>query len=136
MIKGKNYDDIINLPHHKSVTRKHMPLADRAAQFAPFSALTGYDAAVRETARLTEKRIELDEYEKEKINIVLTDIKNRLKEKPVIKTEYYIPDEKKSGGRYVEKTCVVSKIREIERTVTFDDGTEVPIENILSVNII
>ncbi len=128
------YDDIINLPHHKSATRKHMAIADRAAQFAPFAALTGYDDAVRETARLTENKIELDEYEKEKINDTLLQIQERILEQPVIKITYFIPDDKKSGGKYVTKSCAVKKISSFERIVTVDDGTEIPIDNIFSVD--
>lgn len=127
------YDDIINLPHHKSSTRKHMAIADRAAQFAPFAALTGYDDAVRETARLTENKIELDEYEKEKINNTLLQIQERISNEPWVKITYFISDDKKSGGRYVTKSCAVKKISSFERTVTIDDGTEIPIDNIFLV---
>ncbi len=133
-MSDKCYDDIINLPHHSSPTRKRMPIPDRAAQFAPFSALTGYDDAVRETARLTEKKIELDEYEKEKINLKLQYIQEHIDERPDIELTYYVPDEKKSGGAYVTKIGAVDKITGFERTVVFNDGTEIAIDNILSVD--
>lgn len=128
------YDDIINLPHHKSAARKHMAVADRAAQFAPFAALTGYDAAVRETARLTENKIELDEYEKEKINNTLLQIQERINDKQLVKITYFIPDDKKSGGKYVTKSCAVKKISSFERTIILDDGTEIPIDTILAID--
>ena len=132
----KRYDDIINLPHHKSATRRHMPLADRAAQFAPFAALTGYDDAVRETARLTERKTELDEYEKEKINSKLQYIREHIDKGLCIEVTYYIPDEKKSGGAYVTKCGRVERILGFERTIVFDDKTEVLIDSILSLDMV
>ena len=94
------YDDIINLPHHTSPTRPRMTMIDRAAQFSPFAALTGYDAAVKETARLTENRIELDEYEKSALNDRLQIVQERLSDTPVISIKYLVPDERKSGCAY------------------------------------
>ena len=96
------YDDIINLPHHVSPTRQRMSLRDRAAQFAPFSALVGYEEAVAETARLTESRPELDEQEQQVINERLTCIAARISEHPEVCIKYFVPDERKSGGAIVE----------------------------------
>ena len=93
-----NYDDIIDLPHHVSETHPPMSRADRAAQFSPFAALTGYDAAVRETARMTERRIELDEGVKAELNARLNCILEHLSEHPQVSITYFMPDEKKSGG--------------------------------------
>jgi len=104
------YDDIINLPHHVSVTRPHMTAVDRAAQFSPFAALTGYDAAIRETARLTDERVELDEYIKDALNKRLQIIAERMKEQPEITITYFQPDTKKSGGANITDTGTVKKI--------------------------
>lgn len=125
------YDDIINLPHHKSATRKHMPISDRAAQFAPFAALTGYDDEVKETARLTDKRIELDEYEKENINNKLLLLQENLDDKPVVSITYFRHDDKKDGGKYIRVTNAIRKIKEYERIIVFEDNTEIPIDEIL-----
>src|SRR5574344_2002509 len=99
-----NYEDIINLPHHQSVTRAHMSNYDRAAQFAPFAALTGYDDAVKETARLTDKKVELDEYSKDALNERLNMIQDAIDEQPEVSITYFLLDKKKSGGAYVTAT--------------------------------
>ena len=91
-------DDIIHLPHHVSQNHPQMPLRDRAAQFAPFAALTGYEAAVGETARLTAERRELDAQEAAELNRRLTDLAARLKDRPEVTIEYFVPDERKAGG--------------------------------------
>ena len=91
------YDDIINLPHHISPTRKQMSMHYRAAQFAPFAALVGYDDAVAETARLTELRPELDEQEQRIINERLAFIADHIHEHPEVRIKYFVPDEHKSG---------------------------------------
>ena len=96
------YDDIINLPHHVSPTRQRMSMHDRAAQFAPFAALVGYDDAVAETARLTESRPELDEQEQRIINEKLAYIAEHINEHPEVCIKYFVPDERKSGGAIVE----------------------------------
>ena len=93
-----NYDNIINLPHHVSPTRTPMPMEDRAAQFSPFAALTGYDDAVRETARLTGRRIELDEYEKAAVNEKLLYLSRHIKELPRACITYFVPDEKRAAA--------------------------------------
>ena len=84
------YDKIINLPHHVSSTRPHMTMIDRAAQFSPFAALTGYNAAVKETARLTEQQIELDEYEKATLDQRILLLQDRLKKLPEVTITYFI----------------------------------------------
>jgi hypothetical protein len=129
----KAYDDIINLPHHVSAAHPHMPVADRAAQFAPFAALTGYDAAVKEAARLTDKRIELDEYEKEALSEKLQLIAERIDECSAITIIYFQPDHKKDGGAYVALTGCMKKIDEYEHVVVMMDGTKVSIEEILAI---
>jgi len=128
------YDDILLLPHH--VSEKHPPMSrlDRAAQFSPFAALTGYEAAVEETARLTDQRIELDEGEKEAIDQRLTLVQERLPVPTEVTITYFIPDKKKAGGAYVSVSGTVKKIDDYERTVILCDGTRIPINGILRVD--
>ncbi|KAF5031213.1 hypothetical protein DSECCO2_630050 [anaerobic digester metagenome] len=130
----KSYDDIMNLPHHVSATRPHMSAIDRAAQFSPFAALTGYGDAIKETARLTGERVELDEYMKDVLSVRLQIIADQLKEHPEIAITYFQPDEKKSGGAYVTVIGRVKKIDEYERVVVMIDGTRVPIDEIASID--
>ena len=127
------YDDIINLPHYQSKKRKHMSMTERAAQFGAFRALTGYEDEISETARHTEERIEPDEYEKAEIDKRLNYLLNHKEEEQEVSVTYFVPDEKKSGGAYVTKKGIVSKIKEPERQLMFTDGTEIPIDEILSV---
>ena len=128
-----NYDDIIDLPHHVSETHPPMSRADRAAQFSPFAALTGYDAAVRETARVTERRIELDEGVKAELNARLNCILEHLPEHPQVSITYFVPDEKKSGGAYRTVTGTVRKLDSFAKTLTLTDGTVVPMEEMVHV---
>ena len=128
-----NYDDIIDLPHHVSETHPPMSRADRAAQFSPFAALTGYDAAVRETARVTERRIELDEGVKAELNARLNCILEHLSEHPQVSITYFMPDEKKSGGAYRTVTGAVRKLDSFAKTLTLVDGTVVPMEEMIHV---
>lgn len=127
------YDDIINLPHHVSATRPHMAAIDRAAQFAPFAALTGYEGAVKETARLTDERIELDEYAQGALSDRLQIIADRMKEHPKIAITYFRPDAKKKGGAYITAAGTVKKIDEYERVVVMTDATVIPIDEIISI---
>ena len=128
------YDDIINLPHH--VSRKHpqMSIHDRAAQFAPFAALTGHGEAIAETARLTDRKIELDDYEKMKLDEKLLILQEHIMEMPEISVTYFCPDEKKEGGKYVTETKALRKINEMERTLLMEDGMQIRIEDILEVS--
>ena len=127
------YDDIINLPHHTSPTRSRMAMIDRAAQFSPFAALTGYDAAVKETARLTEDRVELDEYQKSALNDRLQILQERLSNTPVISITYFVPDERKSGGAYCTETGIIKKIDYYERAVIMRSGTHISIDEIIGI---
>ena len=129
------YDDIINLPHHISAKRPHMSAIDRAAQFSPFAALTGYEAAIKETARLTDERVELDEYMKDALSDRLQIIVGRIKEHPEITITYFQPDIKKSGGVYVTAIGTAKKIDEYERVVVMTDGISIPIDEIISIDI-
>ena len=128
------YDDIINLPHH--VSRKHpqMSIHDRAAQFAPFAALTGHGEAIAETARLTDRKIELDDYERLKLDEKLLILQEHIMEMPEISVTYFCPDEKKEGGKYVTVTKALRKINDMERTLLMEDGMQIRIEDILEVS--
>ena len=130
----RTYDDIINLPHHISATRSHMTAIDRAAQFSPFAALTGYEAAIKETARLTDERVELDEYAKDALREKLQIITDRIKEHPEITITYFQPDAKKKGGAYVTAVGSAKKIDEYERVVVMTDGTVIPIDETISID--
>ena len=129
------YDDIINLPHHVSPTRQRMSMHDRAAQFAPFAALVGYDAAVAETARLTESRPELDEQEQRVINKRLAYIADHIQEQPQVRIKYFIPDEHKSGGAIVEVSGVVRKISATDGTIIMADGCIISITDVIDISI-
>lgn len=124
------YDEIIHLPHHVSTVHPQMPLADRAAQFSPFAALTGYDAAVAEAGRLTCRRAELTESETETLNHRLTLLQEHLAEGPAVSITYFQPDERKDGGAYVRVSGVVKKVDAYQRTVVFTDKTAIPIDEI------
>ncbi len=127
------YDDIIQLPHHQSKTRKRMSVSDRAAQFAPFAALTGHDDAVKETARLTEGCVELDEYELEELNRKLLYLQEHLDEQPQVTITFFVPDAKKSGGAYRTFSGTVKKLLQFEGLIVMEDETEIFIEKILSI---
>lgn len=129
----KTYDDIIHLPRHVSTKHPHMALIDRAAQFSPFAALTGHNAAIKETARLTDERVELDESFKTVLGNKIHIIAEQLVEKPEIVITYFQPDEKKSGGDYVTATGTVKRIDEYERIVVMTDRTEIPIDSIIGI---
>ena len=134
MTKAKElYADIINLPHHELTTRQRMPRINRAASFAPFAALTGYDDAVRETARLTSERIELDEGTKEILNNKLRIALDKAGEQPEISITYFLPDKKKSGGAYVTVKAVIKRIDEYERLVILTDKSTIPIDDIYEI---
>ena len=125
------YDDIINLPHHVSPTRKRMSMHDRAAQFAPFAALVGYDDAVAETARLTEARPELDAQEQWAINDRLAYIADHIHEQPEVRIKYFVPDEHKSGGAIVEASGKVKKISATDETIVMADGCKIRLSDIV-----
>jgi hypothetical protein len=129
-----SYEDIINLPRPVSKTRPRMPTINRAAQFAPFAALTGHEAAIQETARWTDRRIELDEYMQASLNIKLLEIGGRLAECPTLAITYFQPDPKKDGGAYITSIGTVRKINEYDRRILMSDGTAIPMDDILSID--
>ena len=128
------YEDIIHLPHHVSKKRAQMALRDRAAQFAPFAALTGHDAAVQETARLTERKIQLDENEFDLLDQKLQWIEGQI-DPPEVEITYFLPDQRKSGGAYVTTTGKISKIDRQHRQLKMEDGNLIPIENVFRINL-
>ncbi len=128
-----SYDDIINLPHHVSTKRPQMSRIDRAAQFAPFAALTGHDDAIKETARLTDERIELGESTLAILNDKIQIILDNLDIEPEVTVTYFKPDNKKSGGAYIDHTGVVKRIDDFEKTVFFTDKVIIPIEDIIDI---
>jgi hypothetical protein len=127
------YDDIIHLPHHRSSKHPPMPQADRAAQFSPFAALTGYDAAVKETARLTDQRIELDEDEKAALDETLRALVQRIDQRPQVRLTYFRPDEKKDGGAYVTAAGKLKRVDALTRTLLLEDGRKIPMDSVISV---
>jgi len=128
-----NYEDIINLPHHVSKKHPQMSIWSRSAQFAPFAALTGYDDAVKETARLTDKRLEIDEGLKNILNNKLQYILENKLLQPEITFTYFVYDNKKSGGKYIEKTGVVKKIDLNEKYIMLKDKTKISIDEIINI---
>lgn len=127
------YDDIINLPRPVSSKHPPMPMSDRAAQFSPFAALTGYDEAVMETGRLTDRKRELNDEEIAALNQKLQFLSEHLKEHPTVTVTFFIPDAKKAGGSYATKTRRLKKIDTFERWIQLDDGAKIPIDNITSI---
>lgn len=126
------YDDILRLPHHVSASRKPMAMTARAAQFAPFAALSGYDAEVQEAGRLTDRPIEPDEYEKEALNARLRLLARHFREEWVVSLVFFQPDERKAGGAYVTRTGTVKKISEVERILILTDGTVIPLDDLIA----
>ena len=126
----RSYDDLIDRPHHVSRKRPQMPLYDRAAQFAPFAALTGYDEAIAETGRLTDDALQLDESEIQMLDRKLHLLASRPQE-PVSVT-WFVPDAYKQGGRYVTRTAAVRKLDTQAGMLLLDDGTPVPFDALIA----
>ena len=127
------YDDIIDLPHHVSNKHSQMSLEARSAQFAVFAALTGYGEIINETARLTDKKIEVNNDVKAEIDNKLRVIQNEIKEQPEITVTYFLPDDRKSGGEYVTVTGNINKIDEYSKLMILKDGTKIFIDNIIDI---
>lgn len=132
--KSNSYIDIIELSHHVSTSHPHMAVIDRAAQFAPFAALTGHEAAIKETARLTSQRIELDENHKEILNEKLLLVIEKGGERPVLSITFFEADSKKSGGFYVTVEGIVKKIDEYDGVLILLDGTKIALDDIIEIN--
>ena len=127
------YEDILNLPHHVSKTRPQMSMLDRAAQFSPFAALTGYDDAIKETGRLTDEKIEMDEDRKAALDMKQAYLIEMIDEQPEISITYFLPDAKKSGGAYVTVTGNLKRFDEYERLLILPDGKKIPMDDIADI---
>jgi hypothetical protein len=128
------YDDIINLPHHVSTTHPQMPISNRAAQFSPFAALTGFEAAIEETARFTNKRIALSESSLAALDAKLCILADHIARQPEVAVTYFLPDDKKDGGNYISATGALRRIDYTERTLAFTDGTIIALDDILDID--
>ena len=126
------YDDIINLPHPTSQRHPRMPVRDRAAIFSPFAALSGHGAAIAETARLTERRMELDEDTRAELDRKQGVLLEHIDEQPEITITWFQPDERKDGGAYLTATGRLKKLRELERLLVLADGAEIPLEDVVA----
>lgn len=131
------YADIIDLPHHQSATRKHMSLYDRAAQFSPFAALSGYDDMVKEEARHTDREIELSENEIEIINSVIADINTIIENgnHPTVTITYFKPDLNKSGGRYETLTAIIKRVDTIDKRLVFYGSDDIEDKRIPTIDV-
>ena len=132
---NEKYERIINRPHHISVTKRRMPEIDRAAQFAPYAALSGFESEVNEEARLTEKRKNLDDYEIERLNEKLRLVLSLGAEICVCIT-HFVADERKAGGAYIESVGSVKSIDSYAGCVIFTDGRNIPINSIFDIEIL
>ena len=124
------YDDIIDLPHHVSKTHPRMSRHDRAAQFSPFAALTGYDEAVEEAARLTDSRIIPDEDRADRLDRTMRVILENMNKHPQIRVTYFIPDDRKNGGKYTKYIGRVRTFNEYDKMLIFEDGKKIAINDI------
>lgn len=131
-----DYSDIINLPHHESPKRARMAREDRAVQFAPFAALCGYDAAIKETARVTEAKVEVqtDEARLAELNEKLRILDENERSHPEITVKYFVADRQKAGGKYVSVTGLFKRLNKIEQTILLMDGTVISFEDIIEIN--
>ena len=127
------YDDILSLPHPNSTNHPRMARGDRAAQFSPFAALTGYGDVILETQRLTDEKVELDEEALALLNEKYQMLMRRMDEQPVVQITYFQPDERKEGGAYVTVTGVVRRVDDVMKKITMQDGNEIEMEKILNV---
>lgn len=128
------YEDIIDLPHHVSERHPRMSMMDRAAQFSPFAALTGYDVAIKETARLTDKKIELTDEMQAQLNDRLNLLQDELCNSPTVEITYFIPDNYKEGGSYHTLQGQIKRIDSVERIVCLCDGTSIHFDDILDIS--
>ncbi len=128
------YDHLLEMPHHQSKKRKAMSMTERAAQFGAFRALTGYEAAISETSRLTNEKVELVEDKKAEIDFKIKYISENLQLLPEISVKYFVQDKRKQGGKYVTKVGIIKKIQYYEKKLVFDDGTEIEVNEIFSID--
>ena len=131
-MSGK-YDDILHLSHPTSKKHPRMPISDRAAIFSPFAALSGHGAAIAETARLTDQRMELDEDTKMELDLKQQVLNNITEEHPEITVTWFRPDERKEGGAYVTTAGRLKRIDEVERALVLTDGTAIPLADVVGI---
>ncbi|MCM1334469.1 MAG: hypothetical protein NC084_01210 [Bacteroides sp.] len=134
-INRHRYDDIIGLPHPEPRERPRMSLHDRAAQFSPFAALTGYEGEIEEIARLTEKKRHLDDERKRRLDDLLRRLTERVDERPEVTVTYFLPDGRKEGGAYVTASGELRRIDEYARRLIFADGRSIPIRDIFEAEV-
>lgn len=129
----KDYEDMLDMPRPISQKRQHMPIKDRAAQFAPFAAVVGHDAAVREAGRYTDQKKELDETEKAIIDETLWEVQARIADSPEVEITYFVADGKKSGGSYEIAVSSIKKIDVLQSEIILKDGLHISIQDIYSI---
>ena len=129
----KEYADIIDLPHHRSIKREHMSEHDRAAQFAPFAALKGYDDEIEETARITDSRVELNDQELFELNSRTGFLQKNISAQPEVKLTFFVADKNKEGGRYKTKLGNLRRIDEVQKIFIFEDGTKISVEDVVKI---
>ncbi|MDO5573106.1 MAG: hypothetical protein Q4G60_03910 [bacterium] len=130
---GQQYCDIIDLPHHVSEIHPHMSVYDRAAQFAPFAALTGYEDATAETARLTDQKVELEEDKKEILDAKIRILQECGEQMAEVTLVYFVRDEKKAGGTYETMMDSVKRIDAYRRLIITKDGHQIPIDDMIDI---
>lgn len=130
------YEDIINLPHHQSSKHPHMSMIDRASQFSSFAALTGHSEAIKETGRLVDKRMDLSNDIISRLDEQLQLLLSKMDEGPTVVLTYFVPDEKKSGGKYITVTGDLKKIDEYDKMIILEDETKIPINEIIEITIL
>lgn len=128
-----DYEDIINLPHHVSRNHPQMTMLQRAAQFAPFAALTGHDAAIQETARLTDDELDLSDNGRELLDRKLSYLQS-YDGTSLVTITYFVPDQRKQGGAYASVTGQIKKVDHYERSIVMTDGTKIPFEHIVDMD--
>lgn len=127
------YESIIGLPHHVSLRRRRMSAIDRAAQFSPFAALAGFEAALNETARLTTQKIELSEEQKTLLDERLRLLVSMLPQQPEAAFIYFVPDSRKEGGAYVTARGQIKRIDDIKRLILLTNGTKIPVDDVVDI---
>lgn len=130
---SNSYEDILHLPHPEPKNRKRMSMLDRAAQFSPFAALTGYDAVIRETGRVTDRGFELAEDGRAMLDETLRNLEARLGDRPEITACCFVPDDRKEGGAYRAVTGRVKGMDRLNQYLLLEDGTRIPFDRILEI---
>ncbi len=129
------YDDIIHLPHYEPKHHPRMPMWNRAAQFAPFAALTGYDAAIQESGRLTDEWIEKGDFGNDILNHKMEELLSKASEHPAVTIEYFVPDSHKSGGSYQTYTGTLKRFDDYEKALVFTDGKTIELSMITKIRL-